>query len=520
MAKKFEEALRSGSDIYYAQECIEDQPELIKAYSEYILDLIVAQHRRVVKNNQEIALKTANVDNPLQKDVLAGEQEDWRDQGFTRPTVLILTTFKNQAADIVKCLESSWKARGNGRQVDGMARFQREFIGLPDQDSPEANVNDGEEYPGNIDPKRSEKVIISRGAAYEWQFRGNVDDSFRIGVKFTRKAMRLFSEFYSADLIIASPLGLRLVIDGTERLVIHSGEGNNKRKKRKKQPGDCDFLSSITCCVVDQMDMIGMQNWEHLEKVFEHVNKIPKESHDCDFSRVKMAFLDGNGQSLRQTVLLSAFEFVEANALWSQHSRPQKSLKFSQTNETLSSGIEIPFYPFAWPVIHEVPQRRLEHFKNNILPLIKRSKSGTAIFVSSYFDFCILMDFLQQQTTTICQPLNSLSHLSEYSTVQDISRARTAFFNGSCKLLVFTERFYFFKRYRLRGIQSLHFYQPPMYPAYLPEMLSWIGDCKPKNTNTDDDNGSKCTMLVEGTQDYLALMRIFGPDAVHDIFAS
>ena len=38
-------------------------------------------------------------------------------------------------------------------------------------------------------------------------FAGNVDDDFRLGVAVGRRALKLYVDFYEADLIIASPLG-------------------------------------------------------------------------------------------------------------------------------------------------------------------------------------------------------------------------------------------------------------------------------------------------------------------------
>ena len=51
-------------------------------------------------------------------------------------------------------------------------------------------------------------------------FAGNIDDCFRLGVAVNNKIVKLYSEFYHSDILIASPLGLRMII-GAEGYVYH-----------------------------------------------------------------------------------------------------------------------------------------------------------------------------------------------------------------------------------------------------------------------------------------------------------
>eukprot|EP00960_Hanusia_phi_P028238 747274-Hanusia_phi.AAC.4 len=50
-----------------------------------------------------------------------------------------------------------------------------------------------------------------------WErFEGNTEDHFRIGIQLHSKFARLFAPFYTADIIVASPLGLRMIVKSAD----------------------------------------------------------------------------------------------------------------------------------------------------------------------------------------------------------------------------------------------------------------------------------------------------------------
>lgn len=79
-------------------------------------------------------------------------------------------------------------------------------------------------------------------------FAGNIDDCFRVGLKLSRKNLKIYSDFYSSDILVASPLGLKMIIGSAE---------DSKR--------DFEYLSSIEMVVCDFTNVFLMQNWEHLQ---------------------------------------------------------------------------------------------------------------------------------------------------------------------------------------------------------------------------------------------------------------
>ena len=98
------------------------------------------------------------------------------------------------------------------------------------------NLKKFEEEFGGLGPPPVSGTGVKPDDHYQ-TFAGNTDDAFRIGLTVSKKQLKLYTEFYSSDVIIASPLGLRMVI---------GSEGEDEKK-------DFDFLASIEVLVLDQV---------------------------------------------------------------------------------------------------------------------------------------------------------------------------------------------------------------------------------------------------------------------------
>jgi U3 small nucleolar RNA-associated protein 25 len=157
---------------------------LRSAASLHAMNHVLKTRSRVLKNNDALARAAADPDAPSMT-------RNTQDQGFTRPKVLVLLPFRNSAKEWVDALTSL----SGAESVENKARFDAEYS------LPEGATDKLEENPENY----AEDHVNT--------FKGNIDDSFRVGLKVTRKTVKLYSEFYSADVIVASPLGLRTSIE-------------------------------------------------------------------------------------------------------------------------------------------------------------------------------------------------------------------------------------------------------------------------------------------------------------------
>ncbi|RKP19244.1 DNA repair exonuclease, partial [Rozella allomycis CSF55] len=266
-----------------------------------------------------------------------------------------------------------------------------------------------------------------------------------------------YSEFYGSDLIVASPLGLRLILA-------------SKDKKKK----DNDFLSSIEILVLDRAHVFGMQNWDHIDLIMENINKLPTKSHDADISRIRSFYLDGLGSKVRQTLVFTEHLTPEINHLFSKSCSnysgyAKVKVEYPGTMTNILRSCNHLFYKVPVESIASSADDRFNYFIFKILPVVKDALQNghVCLFVPSYFDFVRIRNHLTSE-------LYSFNSLSEYTSDKDISRTRTSFFKGEVPLLLVTERFVFFKRYRIRGIEQIFFYQLPDNGTFYSEIINFL----------------------------------------------
>uniref|UniRef100_A0A6Q2YGM1 U3 small nucleolar RNA-associated protein 25 homolog n=1 Tax=Esox lucius TaxID=8010 RepID=A0A6Q2YGM1_ESOLU len=439
----------SYRDLYFPESSpVTEGLEVRSAYCLHALNHVLKSNSSVLAHNAQIRENQAQSTAKRNK---AGvePQDEPRDQGLTRPKVLILVPFRDGALRVVQTLISLLETKGKKMDVSNKKRFKDEF---------------GEESGGTPpNPFRPDD--------YTALFSGNIDDHFRIGISILRRRVRLYAPFYSSDIIIASPLGLRTML---------GAEGEAKR--------DFDFLSSIEMLVLDQADVFLMQNWEHLLHVMKHLNLQPLDSHGVNFSRVRMFNLNNWAKYYRQTLVFSAIQDPQINSVISKHCFNYRGQVATKNMPAAGSICQVLVQlPHVFQMFNSNSfmdqDARFQFFVDKVLPQYRDSvMSHTLIYIPSYFDYVRLRNYMKKEEI-------NFASICEYSTKSEVSRARHFFKKGDKQFILFTERFHFYKRYTVKGIQNLIFYGLPTYPHFYSEM------CNLLQTGGREEASWTCTAL-------------------------
>lgn len=452
--------LNSYRDFFCPEHTWERAESLRLCYTLHVMNHVLRSRTRSVKHSMKIRK--------------SGGTAEYQDQGLTRVKALIVLPFKNSAYRVIKLILKMVKEIK--LRVLNEDRFEEEFR-PPDDD---------ESKPG----KKPED--------YYKFFEGDNDDMFRIGLRFSKRRVKLYSDFYSADLVIASPVGLRAII---------GSEGDEKR--------DFDFMSSIEIVVLDQTDVFFMQNWEHIIDLFKHLNVKPRESHGVDFSRVRTWCVSEWGKYFRQNIILSQVQHPQINALVKRYNFNYRGL-VSTCNKTASAAIaqvvvQVPhiFRSFEPSSAAAVNDCRFEFFTNELLPQLMKDKllSHCLIFVRQYFDFVRLRNYMRDLADRDAG--FKFTQICEYTDTGKVARARYMFFHGKRKFLLYTERFHFFHRYVIKGIRHIIFYELPTYPHLYSELVSMMSPTNQYKLPSGMESTFTTTTLY-CKYDALALLPVLG----------
>ncbi|GFQ03003.1 U3 small nucleolar RNA-associated protein 25 [Phtheirospermum japonicum] len=353
---------------------LEEDSNIMDAYLMHSLnhifksrDLMVKNERKLSKNPERLEGKTVDGDSCL-------------DRGFTRPKVLILLPLAGIARRVVKRLLhlTPFKHKAN---VENLERFYEEFGS--------GRTENGDEDESEI-PKSKKSAKPSDFQALLG--RDNDNDHFMIGIKYTHKGIKLYGDFYTSDVLVASPLGLITKIGETEVV------------KEK----DVDYLSSIEILIIDHADVMLMQNFSHVNTVVEQLNKLPSKQHGTDIMRIRPWYLDEQARFYRQTIILGSHLHPEINALFNKHCLNYRGkVKLECKYKGVLPKILIPvrqiYERFDTESIAEADDARLKYFCEKVFPKIKDSvQNGVMIFVSSYFEFVRLRNYLKSQAASFC----------------------------------------------------------------------------------------------------------------------
>lgn len=472
-------ALASYADVMVTAESAENSHSLHNMISLHILNHILTARGRVQRNNKRVKdMEDHDFDTGLEEDEVS-----LRDQGYTRATVLILLPTRGICHTFVKSMLS---LLGDAATIENADRFESEYGPVEIQEDEE-----------ELDSVRRHRKAVLKGKGKEWnELFGDVansDDDFKFGLSFSPKTVketasgkksgvgvRLYTDFYKSDIIVASPLALKMAMDG----------GNEDDVE------DTDFLTSIEICFVGWSDVLMMQNWDHVNSSLACLNLQPKKNNNTDFSRVREYLLAGQSKYWRQLIVCSKFADPSVLSTFKRNASSIAGMLKVRRRVTVNEAGLINVLVSTKQVFQRVACKsfasqgadRLEYLEHFVLPQIQRTKqTHTLIYIPSYFEFISLRNFFMKNEVDFCS-------VTEYSRPTEVTRGRARFLQGRKPIMLYTGRAHFFSRHAIRGVKHVIFFGLPEHSEFYAQVVNMLhnNDGDP----TDEPHGGGLTSCL------------------------
>jgi len=482
-------AISSYADVMISSVTRRNRNDVANLLSLHIINHVLTSRSRVHRHNLRIKELTKGSGETGQ--VIEDDDDDenkWRDQGYTRPKVLVLLPTRGTCHEFVKRITASL---GDSAIVDNEERFDAEYGPLDPIDDDDSTGN-----------ARRNVVLRQKGPEWNELFGddANSDDDFKIGLALTPHVaksadkkkkkvdsgsgasgvkVKLFADFFHSDIILASPIGLKMAISG----------GDEDDDDEEEADTNADFLSSIEICFVSSSDVMLMQNWDHVNGVLESLNQQPKNIADIDFSRVRNYFLEGKGANWRQLIVTSQFSDPHILSTFRRHAlsiegqlkmRRKTSVEDASVCDVMVRVKQV-FQRVPCTSVSEAGSNRLRYFSESILPKLTRLKQKhTLIYIPSYFDFVAVRNMMLKREMDFVS-------VTEYARVSEVSRGRARFLQGRKQFMLYTGRAHYFMRHSIKGIRHLVFFGLPEHAAFYPSVVNMLNDGMSETSTEDDD---------------------------------
>ncbi|CAK7262957.1 rRNA-binding ribosome biosynthesis protein utp25 [Sporothrix epigloea] len=494
-------------DTLFCERTPQNGEALRRLASVHVINHVLKTRDRVLKNNEKLARLARRKEEAGEMTVDDDDDDDdstFRDQGYNRPKVLILLPTRQSCARMVDAICAVYQPE----QQENRKRFDEAYV------------------------DKNATIAADRPADFRDLFEGNDDDMFRLGLKFTRKTIKFFSQFYNSDIIIASPLGLRIAMGSEDTLATSLAASKRKNSKPKT---DFDFLSSIEVVLLDQTDALLMQNWEHVEHIFSHLNLLPRDNHDYDISRLRSWYLDDRAKFYRQTIVLSAVHTPALAELFRRFCHNVAGRVRVQAGEYKGvvgrigvRGVKQTFSRFDVAAIDAEPDARFDYFIKAVVPMMiaktrgsssgstaANRSSGVLVYIPSYLDFVRVRNWF---ATSVAVANVSFGAISEYASVSEASRAMSHFLTGRHRVLLYSERAHHFRRHQINGVRTVILYGLPENPVFYTEITGGFLARSQRSQKLEPGQGAVRAMFSQ--YDAFRLERIVGSASVSQMLRS